>query len=60
MFFVPIWYGSSHVLLLESKQELIFGTYVLVIEKTLQDKLYIKCPMSPLSRLDDLMVDMLE
>lgn len=46
------WCGSSDVLLLGSKQELVFGTNdVLVIEKTLQDKLYIKCPMSPLSRL---------
>jgi len=37
------------MLLLGSKQELVFGTHVLVIEKILQDKPYIKCLMSPLS-----------
>jgi hypothetical protein len=56
-----IWCGSSDVLLLGSKQELVFRhLLVLVIEKTLQDKLYIKCLMSPLSRPADLMVDIIE
>lgn len=52
------WCGSSDVLLLGSKQELVFWhlLHVLVIERTFQDKLYIQCSTSPLSRLAGLMV----